>query len=127
MKERDVKNILAALCVAMKEAMKVLEADEECECPKHEEKDELSEMEMARLKECYEDYKDMFYWAFNFDPDENAYEKIQLVQSWTILHPTLPGLFIPEHIENSVANLLVLMQIVPHWHEHKKSFKDQDE
>ena len=90
-------------------------------CNKNDEDDCDEEFDKTRLDNFHEDYSKIFHWSFGIDP--NSASKENLIKRWAKRHPQLPKLFLPYQISNSVANIIILLQIIPHWHDSKKNEK----
>ena len=93
-----------------------------CEVQNSDEEDaeEDDQEEIKKIKHFHNDYDSMMEWAFGFK-DKDIVRKDEMIRKWTKYHAELPELFLPENITNDTANLLVLMQIIPHWNENKKN------
>jgi hypothetical protein len=67
------------------------------------------------------EFKDMLKWAFGANVlDKNFIDKQESVNKWKELHPSLPPISLPKYVSNEISNLILVMQISPYWHEHKK-------
>src|ERR1700733_6153818 len=74
--------------------------------------------EYETAKKYIEEYKKMLKWAFG--SDSPCEEKKEVCKKWKELHPKLPELFLPLITTNEFSNIIVILQIMPHWLEHKK-------
>jgi hypothetical protein len=106
----DLKNMVKVLEM-IKELKKSFEDSKK-------EKEENEEEDFDKLKEIHKQYEEMNQWAFSKEFDQ--IEKDKLKDIWSAKHPDLPELYIPMYVSNDIAVIVVLMQVMPYWLEHKK-------
>ena len=124
-KEKDLEKVLKGL-MSIFELREVLkkqsEACEECE----EEDDEDEDLEEMRQEEelvqkyC-DEYESMFMWAFG--KAGLSMEKEKVSKRWAVRHPDLPALFMPVKVSNDVSNMILMMQVLPHWNDFQRQNK----
>ncbi len=127
MKEKQMVEALELLAKLAKFKMDLSEdkcEDESCEacsCGKEDEdEDEEEILDKKRIVEFQNQYIEIFTWAIGSVGDMR---KSTAQKKWSQLHPNLPALFVPELGSISISNIIMLMQVMPHWLEHKKNEK----
>lgn len=81
---------------------------------------DLDEEENHFLNKIQFDYQQMYKWAFSIEK-ESRMDKKKMIQIWNKNHPDLPKLILPYYVPNDVSNMMLLFQVIPHWHEYKKN------
>ena len=106
----DLKNLAKVLEL-------IKELSENLEDSKKEE--EETNEDYSKLEKLREEYNEMYGWAFsnNFYTIE---DKRKLEKIWKEKHPKLPELCLPNSMHNNITNIILVMQVMPHWLEHKK-------
>lgn len=123
-KEEDIHKVLRGL-MSILDLREVLKNHQDCDsCEEDDDDEDLEEIkiEHERVKKIHDEYEEMFKWAFGQVAESMTKEK--MCKRWARLHPDLPAMFMPYKVNNDVANLILLMQLIPHWHEFKKKNKD---
>lgn len=85
-----------------------------------DEPEEMPEEDQKTLDEFKKDYDLMIRWS---GISEKSHLKQEMKDTWSKIHPELPELFMPDGINNDLANVLFLLQVIPLWIEHKKKIK----
>lgn len=114
----DFKEMLKAMSTMKKLKEKADSAlkENECKSCNHDYTDDDK-----MIIDFQDDFKEMINWAFGkYNTKDDRIAKADAFKMWAELHPALPSIKIPIHASNEAMNIILAMQISPHWYAHKK-------